>query len=226
MKKLRYITLSFAAACLLASCGEKEESRTWVTAYPVLTMEGESVYYMDKNEDFTDPGCVAILDGEDVSDQISVQSNLDLSKSGKYTINYTIVNADGFSASASRTIYVFDPADSFTGIYEVKPGSHRISGGARSDYSGFPVLIYGNASDGYTVTDLLGGFYEYLRGYGPAYAMTGMVSLGSDGNLNLIGSFIQGWGDGLSSLEGKFSGSEVTWKAIYVGMEFNIILQK
>ncbi len=227
MKKTFYnILLSAAAVLSLVSCGEKEESRTWITAYPSLTMNGDNVLFVEKGDDFVDPGCVAILDGEDVSDKVVVISNVDASKPGKYSISYSLTNVDGFAASASRTVYVMDSSDKFTGVFVVQEGTKRTTDAGVSPYSGFEVIIYGSPEEGYVISDLLAGYYEYGRGYGSSYAMAGLVNLGSDGTISLVSSYIPGWGDGCSSLSGTFDGTTISYETVYAGMIFTVILKK
>ena len=79
-------------------------------------MNGESFVKVNVGGSFNDPGCVATMGGEDVTDQIQVNSNVDTSKPGFYNVNYVVYNDDGFPASASRTVMVVDP-NNFAGVY-------------------------------------------------------------------------------------------------------------
>ncbi len=47
---------------------------------------------------------------EDVTASVIVNSNVDASKIGLYSVSYSAANADGFSSSAKRTVIVYDPA--------------------------------------------------------------------------------------------------------------------
>ena len=98
----------------------------------------------------------------------------------------------------------------------------------------------------YEATDLLGGFYTGLRGYGPVmvemndgdesaypyYSMEGMVLLNADLTVNLITSGIQAWGDALTDLQGDLSynireKSEILdIHSLYGGMDFNVVMTR
>ena len=100
----------------LASCDKDTEGLSRITTYAVLEMNGESFMKVNVGGSFNDPGCVATMGGEDVTDQIQVNSNVDTSKPGFYNVNYVVYNDDGFPASASRTVMVVDP-NNFAGVY-------------------------------------------------------------------------------------------------------------
>ncbi len=56
----------------------------------------------------------------------------------------------------------------------------------------------------FSVSDLLGGWYDQVRGYGESYPgyynMTGYISLNSDNTITLLSSYITAWGDGLDGM--------------------------
>ncbi|MGN0191523.1 MAG: BT_2262 family domain-containing protein [Candidatus Cryptobacteroides sp.] len=237
MKKFIYTILSLFAVCVITSCSKKEESRTWITAYPSLDLLGEKVCFINLNSDFDDPGCKATLEGSDVSDQVVANSDLDITRCGKYSIVYSITNVDGFSASASRTVYVYDFSDPMMGQYISQAGTKRTLSGNDVPYSGFDVIIYGDNDGGYILDDLFAGFYAVGRGYGSSYCMTGWLTLNPDGTLTLEDSYVPGWGDGFTA--SKFTGNfdSATGVLSYVGyyepeslegdaMIFTVILKK
>ena len=112
-KKLLTIKMLFVGTIvMLSSCNKiSTEGETSITYYPTLSLEGESVIVVDKGTQFTEPGYSAILNGIDVTESVVVTSNIDVNKSGFYTITYTITNADGFAKNASRQIIVMDLED-------------------------------------------------------------------------------------------------------------------
>jgi hypothetical protein len=70
------------------------------------------------------------------------------------------------------------------------------------------------------VNCLLG--YYYAAGYGPAYAMTGYISLNADNTFSLITSHVQGWGDGLEAFNNATydeETGELYWESIYAGAD-------
>jgi len=196
MKKYISSVIVGAAFILLsASCGKDTEGMTGITYYPVLELNGNSTEIITAGQSFADPGASATLNGEDVTDQIKVVTSLDFNdpKPGYYSVNYTITNADGFASSVSRMVLVTDPDEPATGFYTVATDSFRDYNGT-TYFGGYSMLIYGDGNGNYTVSDLLGGWYEFRAGYGPSYAMSGIVNIAADGSMTLTQSLIPGWG--------------------------------
>ena len=195
--KIIYSVLFVLAAILPTSCDKDTEGMTFITYYPSLTLEGETTMIVDKGSTYEEPGYSAELDGEDVTDQVVVSGSVDTSTSGIYTITYTITNADGFSASSTRTVIVLDPNDAIEGYWDTDASSYRLYDGAQTLYgASYEVLIFNNGDGTYYVDDLLGGWYRDRAGYGSSYAMTGDIAI-EGSTVTLVDSYIAGWGDGL-----------------------------
>lgn len=228
MKTKLLITMAFVGiAMIFNSCtDDSTEGLTRITYYPELTLEGDKTLYLDKGASFTDPGYTAILNGEDVSDQVEISTNLNTNKSGIYTISYSIVNADGFSSSASRKIIVTDPNDAIEGIYYTDPESYRLYNGAQVAYgNSFTILILNNGDGTYNVDDLLGGWYCQRAGYGSDYAMQGIISVSADGSIEMLASYVPGWGDTATGMtDGKFEDGTITWNLEYTDYPFFFIV--
>ena len=228
MKTKLLITMAFVGiAMIFNSCtDDSTEGLTRITYYPELTLEGDKTLYLDKGASFTDPGYTAILNGEDVSDQVEISTNLNTNKSGIYTISYSIVNADGFSSSASRKIIVTDPNDAIEGIYYTDPESYRLYNGAQVAYgNSFTILILNNGDGTYSVDDLLGGWYCQRAGYGSNYAMQGIISVSADGSIDMLASYVPGWGDTATGMtDGKFEDGTITWNLEYTDYPFYFIV--
>ena len=228
MKTKLLITMAFVGiAMIFNSCtDDSTEGLTRITYYPELTLEGDKTLYLDKGASFTDPGYTAILNGEDVSDQVEISTNLNTNKSGIYTISYSIVNADGFSSSASRKIIVTDPNDAIEGIYYTDPESYRLYNGAQVAYgNSFTILILNNGDGTYNVDDLLGGWYCQRAGYGSNYAMQGIISVSADGSIDMLASYVPGWGDTATGMtDGKFEDGTITWNLEYTDYPFFFIV--
>lgn len=208
------------------SCDDDSSAgHTHITYYPVLSMQGDETIYLDKGATFTDPGCKAELNGEDISSQVVISGSVDTSKSGVYNLTYSAVNEDGFSASVSRRIIVTDPNNAVEGVYTTS----SVTCNGSNKYDGhYEVIVLSNGDGTYSVSDLLGGWYAQGRGYGSKYAMSGTISLDAEGKVTMIDSYISGWGDGLVSLEGTFdSTTGFVWDAEYVqSMVFHIAMNK
>ncbi|MCR5131585.1 MAG: DUF5012 domain-containing protein [Prevotella sp.] len=225
MKKNIFYTILLALGVItLASCDKDTEGLSRITYYPVLELAGDTYMVIDKGSTFTDPGYTATLDGEDVSDQVVVTSNVNTSQSGVYTVTYSIVNSDGIAANSSRTVVVLDPNDAVEGFYLTSADSYRLYNGAQVAYGrSFEILIIGNGDGTYSVDDLLGGWYCQRAGYGTNYAMSGVIAVADDGTVSLVDSYIPGWGDGLMGLSGTFNADSKSFSimAEYVsGMQF------
>ncbi|UKJ07687.1 DUF5011 domain-containing protein [Solitalea lacus] len=108
----RYINLIVFIACIcVSSCKEYDTNypegyvgSSKVTSYPILTLNGDRYVALVNGGTFTDPGATATEGGQDVP--VTVSGTVDPSKPGVYTLTYTAVNSDGFSASINRTVVV------------------------------------------------------------------------------------------------------------------------
>lgn len=180
----------------LASCSKDTEGLTSITYYPVIELDGPVYDQAVAGVPFTDPGYSATLDGEDITDQVKVVTDMDMANPapGYYTISYQAVNADGFSAGATRYVLVSDADDKVSGYYTTSPDSY-LDSGKETYYGGYSIIVVGNGDGKYAVSDLLGGWYSQRAGYGDSYAMQGEVAISDDGTVNLIDSYVPGWGD-------------------------------
>lgn len=228
MKIKLFITMAFVGiAMIFNSCtDDSTEGLTRITYYPELTLEGDKTLYLDKGASFTEPGYTAILNGEDVSNQVEISTNLNTNQSGIYTISYSIMNADGFSSSASRKIIVTDPNDAIEGVYNTDPSSYRLYNGAQVAYGrSFEILILNNGDGTYSVDDLLGGWYCQRAGYGSNYAMKGIISVSADGSIEMLASYVPGWGDTATGMtDGQFENGTITWNLEYTDYPFYFIV--
>ncbi len=221
-----------ASVGLISCDDDSTKGYTGLTIYPTLDLVGESEIIVAKGETFVDPGYTSILDGEDVSGEVVVTSNVDTDVPGVYTISYEIVNADGYPVSTSRTVYVADttPSPIATGMHSVLDGTHRINNNsaARTDFSGYSILVLQTEPGVYYCSDLIGGYYDQRAGYGSNYAMTGSFQLNADNTITLIDSYVAGWGDSADEMTaGTYDPStgQISWTIEYAGfLTFNIIM--
>lgn len=192
MKKILAYLLVPVLAVALWSCDKSTEGLTRITYYPTLEVLGEQTVVLNVGETYTDEGCYAELNGEDVSSEVIVSSNVDNTTPGIYSISYTVYNADGFSTTASRTVYVVNP-NSIATIYigESMVGSNH--------YTGAEIYITDNGDGTYHLDDIMGGFmFAGLNpGFEPAYDFHAEVdfALNADNSVTLtseIGSWYFG----------------------------------
>lgn len=74
---------------------------------PILTLNGAKRIYTFENNEFSDEGAKAYDDYEgDLTHSIKVNSNVDLTKEGKYRITYTVKDKGGNSSKINREVWV------------------------------------------------------------------------------------------------------------------------
>ena len=224
MKKNVLYTMLFAmVALLVTSCGDKtSEGKSRFTYYPTIELEGDSYLVWDKGTPWVEPGYSSVLNGDDVTSEVTISGSVDTSTSGIYNLTYTTKkNDDGFDASTSRTVVVLDPNSDIEGFYLTQPDSYRSYNGNDVAYGrAFEILVIDNGDGTLDVDDLFGGWYCQRAGYGTNYCCIGTIALdGSD--VSLVGSYVPGWGDELVGLTGTYADGVFEIEAEYVsGMKF------
>lgn len=182
--KTLLVLAGFLAFLVSAGCRKIETGLTDITYFAVIELEGANPYVINLGDNYSEPGFTAILNGSDISSNVTVGSNVNTSVPGIYSVTYTAVNEDGFSSSVSRAVYVLNPG----GIDNVYSSYTRIGNTA---YRVPSFLIKSTGTPGvYEMEDLLGGFYYYGRypGYEPTYDFhcESKFSINDDNTLNLI----------------------------------------
>ncbi len=76
------------------------------TTIPEIILRGKATATILVDELYEDPGYSAIDNGQDLTDRIVVESNLDEKTPGNYTIKYSVADDYGNFATASREIIV------------------------------------------------------------------------------------------------------------------------
>jgi hypothetical protein len=225
--RYKYCLLMFSALFLFASCEKETEDISRITYFCELELIGNSTMMVPVGSTYTEPGYIATENEEDVSSSIVVSGTVNTNTPGKYVLNYSITNKDGFPKTAQRTVFVYDATSSIleSGEYVVAAGSNR-NGTA---YAGYEIVVYQVLPGTFYITDFLGGWYEQRAGYGSTYAMTGRFAL-SGTAINLVSSYISGWKDGLDELEnGVYDATTktITYDVTYAGtLVFHVILTK
>lgn len=240
-KSLICLVALLSLALGFTSCQKDSKGLTDITYFAEITLEGDETMVVGKGSTFVDPGFTAVMKGEDVTDKVQVTSDVDTSTSGVYTVTYSIVNADGFPAYATRTVIVLDLADAVEGFWQVQvPPSQRIyQGGAPAAYKGaFEILIIKRDDGYYFVEDLMAGWYAQGAGYGDDYAMQAIIDIDDAGVITLLASLVPGWGDEADDLiDGYYNAATntITYTLLYAGVvegtttptiEFDVTLNK
>lgn len=250
MKKILFNILLCSGLVALASCEKKvtTEDPSTITYYVTFEMNGDATMLVPINTTFTDPGVVATENGVDVNDHVvvtisdpdgEVVNSIPTDAPGLYTIDYSAVNADGFLASTSRTVVVYDPAvtASIAGTYTTDMNTSKYNANTYMEWAtakGWATsasVSFSEIAPGFfRCTDLLGGWYCQIRGYGNKYNMTGIVTLNSDNSLTLIQSYVAGWGDGLDYMSGAVydpAAGTINYLVQYAGsLKFTVSLVK
>lgn len=227
-EKLSYL-LVFVLTVALFGCDKSTEGLTRITYYPTLEVLGESTVILNVGETYTDEGCYAELNGEDVSSEVISTSNVDNTTPGAYSISYVIYNADGFSTTASRTVYVVD-SENIATLY-----LGESMAGTRHYYDAL-IYITDNGDGTYHLDDLMGGFqFNGLNpGFEPTYDFHAEVDfkINDDNSISLtseIGSWYFGdTGDvELSLTSGSYDAATKTFtlNVDYGGTEMTVILR-
>ncbi|MFZ4725410.1 MAG: BT_2262 family domain-containing protein [Paludibacter sp.] len=192
MKKIIFITL--VAAFALSACS-KEESMgvSTVTTYATMTLNGKAEMFWPLNTPFVDPGCVAKEGSTDISSKItSTVSDLNVAKGGNYTVEYKVLNGDGFAATTSRLVHVYDATAPLNGYYQSK--IKRDNKGVIGNRGPYTILVFGVGSGNYYVQSLLGGWYSIGSGYGDTYAGPGVLKLNADNTFTIVSASKLAWG--------------------------------
>lgn len=185
MKKYSLIFLTLVAGIISSCTTESTNDVSRVTNYPIITLNGDSVMFINKGDTFTDPGAVAIAGGAELPITVTVSegtytgaTGVDTSQLDQYTITYSAENEDGFFGNALRTVWVTNTGDltnSLEGLYT--SSSQRAPDFAPSAaYNDMEyVQIWQTGANTYELSHAIGGYYDYGRGYGSGYAARGAV---------------------------------------------------
>lgn len=159
----------------LSSC-EEDPISSRVTYYPVIDVAGDATVLVHEGEAYADPGAVGTIDGEEIPLDISFagyyrgnvfNGTLDTNIADMYTQSYSATNADGFSSSATREIWVANTGDlvnSIEGLYTSTVFRNGTQGSPAANYTDIEyMLIWKNADGTYGISDAFGGWYLYGR---------------------------------------------------------------
>lgn len=187
MKLNKTIKISSVIAGLLLQYSCSSDYDTFgvsqVTNYPILQVLGDNPMLVQLGANFTDPGVNATESGLPIDFTTKYtgiyrgENSLNTSIADKYVATYTAVNKDGFSASATRNIFVYKTGDfvnSIEGLYKSKVTRTPSQGSVGANTELKYVLIWKNSDNTYEVSDAIGGYYDIGRAYGATYAARGL----------------------------------------------------
>jgi len=192
MKNLKKISLLgvFAATIAFSSCSNEAEigSRDTPTYYPVITLSGDDPAFVEAGGSYTDPGAVGTIDGVEVPLSTrfvgkyrgNVYTELNTSVSDVYNLEYSAVNADGFTSSASRKVIVAETGDlvnSIAGLYTVttRRNGALLPASQGSSVDMEYILIWKNTDGTYGISDAAGGWYAIGRNIADSETPGGII---------------------------------------------------
>lgn len=201
MKKkyfISYLPLLFVLA--IVSCkkdpiisNEKNVGISKITYYATFSMSGESIMSIVKGTTFTEPGIKATAGGAEIP--VTTTGSVDANTVGIYTLNYSAANADGYSASATRTVVVIPTAEA--------PGTN-LSG----KYDAVPV---GTTPGPATISKVAPGVYYTSNCWGNSGAEIPAYFICSDGSNIIVPNQPSPYGNLESTEPGTYSAGLITW---------------
>lgn len=182
MKKILIIVGLACLSLFIVSCEKETEGISVETNYAVFDLQGGSTLFHQLGVPFVDPGYTAKENGQNVDVAFSISSlynglnTVDGNTPDVYTISYTAKNSDGYEASASRKVYVFNTGDlvnSIEGLYTSTVVRNGASGPQYTDMK--YIFITKTGDNSYSVSCGIGGYYQFGRAYGVDYSAPATV---------------------------------------------------
>jgi hypothetical protein len=109
MKRLTYLFFGIVLFTSIVSCKKETLGVSKITYYPEVSVKGNTYMSIMVDGEYIEEGALALIDGEEV--EYETIGSVDPSTPGLYQIDYSAVNVDGFSQSATRYIAVTNCPD-------------------------------------------------------------------------------------------------------------------
>lgn len=184
MKQIKFPILALLAFLMVFTSCEKETSivESEVTYLPLLNRAGPAAVVLPCTAtDFTDPGVTATESGQDVPVIKNIEGKYFGSNTvdgvDDYLISYVAYNKDSIPGAAMRSVLWpecnGDLQTSIAGMYKATVLRDGVVDPTYEDLQ--YIIIKDLGGNKYQLSDAIGGYYDYGRGYGFHYAALGMV---------------------------------------------------
>ncbi|HRD06611.1 MAG: DUF5012 domain-containing protein [Saprospiraceae bacterium] len=190
MKQLYIAFILGLSSLVITSCDEAVNTAvaSEVTYLPKLTMKGAAEIDLGCNPSggFTDEGLIAEEQGKQIPVTTVVTgkyfNSATINGPDVYSISYSAVNKDGIPGAAERSVVWQEcPGDLVTSISGMYSSTVVRNGVVSPQYQDLgPVIIKDLGGGVYQLSDAIGGYYDFGRGYGYTYAAKGMKVKAND----------------------------------------------
>jgi hypothetical protein len=126
--RIKIFLFTLITITVFSACNKEDDfnypegtvGRSRITYFPILTMNGASTIVVPKGGTYTEPGVTAKEGANTIP--VTTSGTVNTNVAGVYTLTYTAVNKDGYSASTRRTVAVYATdataaANDFSGTY-------------------------------------------------------------------------------------------------------------
>jgi len=186
MKSLKYLFIltSICSLSFLTSCDDEPSASniSRVTYFPTFEYEGGNLAIVGCNTSYNLPPVVATENGVELPTTTTITgtytgaSEFDIAVADKYIIETSAVNADGFPAYLTRTVWVVCTGDLVNSIEGLYTSTVVRNGASGAQYTNMKyVMIRKVGGNVYEISDAIGGYYDIGRAYGDAYRAAGMT---------------------------------------------------
>lgn len=181
MKSIQYfILLLTAVAFVNTSCTKTDVDKSEITYLPLIQVIGSSSIQLACDAaSYTDQGVNATEGGQTVPVNTTITGSYYGSSTvdgpDDYIINYAATNKDGIPGAAMRNVFWpecnGDLVSSIAGMYKATVVRNGVVSPQYTDLT--YIFIRDMGGNVYQLSDAIGGYYDFGRGYGPDYAATG-----------------------------------------------------
>ena len=186
MKSLKYLFIltSICSMTFLTSCDDEPSASdiSRVTFFPTFEYEGGNLAIVGCNTSYNLPPVTATENGVELPTTTTIEgtysgaTEFDIAVADKYIISTSAVNADGFPAFLTRTVWVVCTGDLVNSIEGLYTSTVLRDGTPGAPYTNMKYVMIRKVGDNeYEISDAIGGYYDIGRGYGDAYRAGGMV---------------------------------------------------